>query len=641
VDSNVTETQLSGPSSSFKFAQAGAQLLVYNAGGTLLDTLNIANNVAQTLTFTDGSTTVTRSGAAMQVAGTLVTGTSSNPAAVTATTALNSAHTTPSTVAQGTGNASIYLGNSDSFASVNNNETIYGGAGTGTVTLAAGVTGVTEDSNVTETQLSGASASFKYAQAGAQLLVYNAAGTLLNTLNIANNIAQTLTFTDGSTTTTRSGAAMQVAGTLVTGTSSNPTSLTVTSSLDTTHKTPTIGTSGQVAITAAGTESGAAGNVTFNVAAGSYSNTINNFVAGDSVVMPAGVQATVVNTSFTDGTVTLQWASGGQTVNIVLTGLTNAQDQAAAFHAGSNTFTVSAAASTIPVTIALGNAVGSASMSAFAYGLTPILNNPYTGFNLVRDGVQTTLSFSSADLAALNNATTGGTQAELTTAINDAVAVFNTSAGAHVVITSNPTGNTYAATDGTPRTDGSYTLTETGHALTVPVTGGWVAAGGVAATNSFQASYTAGAAVATPVTTALTLALGNAASSASMSVFAYAVNPILNNPYTGFSLVRDGVQATLSFSSADLAALNSATTGGTQAELTAAINDAVAAFNTSAGAHIAITSNPTGNQYTAADGTPRTDGSYTLTEAGHALTPGVWLVGTQGSSGFQAYMASA
>ena len=260
----------------------------------------------------------------------------------------------------------------------------------------------------------------------------------------------------------------------MTGTSSNPASLTVTSSLDTTHKTPAIGTSGQVAITAAGTESGAAGNVTFNVAAGSYTNTITNFVVGDSVVMPAGVQATVVNSSFTDGTATLQWASGGQTVSIILTGLTNAQDQAAAFHAGSNIFTVSNATSTTALSIALGNAASSAAMPAFTYGLTPILNNPYIGFNIVRDGAQATLSFSSVDLAALNNTATGGTQAELTTAINDAVSAFNASAGAHIQVTQVANGNQYTAVDGTPRTDSSYTLTETGHALTVPTTIAWI-----------------------------------------------------------------------------------------------------------------------------------------------------------------------
>jgi hypothetical protein len=94
----------------------------------------------------------------------------------------------------------------------------------------------------------------------------------------------------------------------------------------------------QVAITGAGTESGAAGNVTFNVAAGNYTNTINNFVVGDSVVMPAGVQATVVNSSFTDGAIILQWTIQGQMVQITLTGLTNVQDTAAGFTAGSNTF---------------------------------------------------------------------------------------------------------------------------------------------------------------------------------------------------------------------------------------------------------------------------------------------------------------
>lgn len=81
-----------------------------------------------------------------------------------------------------------------------------------------------------------------------------------------------------------------------------------------------------VTIDKAGTDNAAAGNVTYNVTAGAYVHTIDGFGAGDKIVSPAGNAGTLVNSSFTDGQATIQYANSGVVTQIVLTGLTAAQD---------------------------------------------------------------------------------------------------------------------------------------------------------------------------------------------------------------------------------------------------------------------------------------------------------------------------
>ncbi len=89
---------------------------------------------------------------------------------------------------------------------------------------------------------------------------------------------------------------------------------------------PPAGVTATQAIGAAGTFSGATGNVQFNIALGNYSATITGFGAGDVLRGPTGVAASVTNNSFTDGEVQLSWSSAGQTVTITLTGITPGQD---------------------------------------------------------------------------------------------------------------------------------------------------------------------------------------------------------------------------------------------------------------------------------------------------------------------------
>lgn len=70
-------------------------------------------------------------------------------------------------------------------------------------------------------------------------------------------------------------------------------------------------------------------NTTYTVQAGNYSYTINGFDAGgDKLVGPAGTTPTVINSNFTDGKVTVQWAiDGNNIIQVTLADLTVAQDQ--------------------------------------------------------------------------------------------------------------------------------------------------------------------------------------------------------------------------------------------------------------------------------------------------------------------------
>lgn len=98
--------------------------------------------------------------------------------------------------------------------------------------------------------------------------------------------------------------------------------------------TPPAGTpvAQNVAVSATGNVSEtAATNTTYTVApvTSSYIYSIVGFGLGDKIVGPAGVSATVTDqASFTDGSLSLQFASGGNIVKVTLTGLTAAQDSA-------------------------------------------------------------------------------------------------------------------------------------------------------------------------------------------------------------------------------------------------------------------------------------------------------------------------
>ena len=153
---------------------------------------------------------------------------------------------------------------------------------------------------------------------------------------------------------------------------------------------------------------------------------------------------------------------------------------------------------TAAVTIALGNSSGQTGVGAVSnatYAATPITGNPFIGFTIVRDGVSAQLLFSAADLTALNTtAATAGTQAALTTAIQNAIAAYNTANGTNIQVTVNASGNAYSAVDTTPRVDSSYTLSETAHTLTVPSGNSWIVGpNGLPSNGGYDFAYVPGA----------------------------------------------------------------------------------------------------------------------------------------------------
>ena len=93
------------------------------------------------------------------------------------------------------------------------------------------------------------------------------------------------------------------------------------SSLTNTGAPPVTPTGNALAVSAAGSATASAGDVKFTFAAGNYAYSISGFSNGDILDFPDDVAATVRNTSTTDNSIDVQWASGGNVVLVTLTGL--------------------------------------------------------------------------------------------------------------------------------------------------------------------------------------------------------------------------------------------------------------------------------------------------------------------------------
>lgn len=83
-----------------------------------------------------------------------------------------------------------------------------------------------------------------------------------------------------------------------------------------------------VAVSGAGTVSAAAADISYTFQPGTYTYDISGFTAGDKLAFPAGAAATVDNPNWSDGVVSVQWASSSNVITVKLTGLTTAQDSA-------------------------------------------------------------------------------------------------------------------------------------------------------------------------------------------------------------------------------------------------------------------------------------------------------------------------
>jgi hypothetical protein len=113
--------------------------------------------------------------------------------------------------------AKIYLGTDDVFTVSNSGAALYGGPGSDTVTIAAGVTGVILDQNVERINLSGASSDYTFKQTGNKLNVYDATGsTLLVMVPVQGDSDGTLvSFSNGMASAALSGSVMKLGGATV------------------------------------------------------------------------------------------------------------------------------------------------------------------------------------------------------------------------------------------------------------------------------------------------------------------------------------------------------------------------------------------------------------------------------------------
>jgi len=140
--------------------------------------------------------------------------------------------------------------------------------------------------------------------------------------------SSTASTTTSSVTTTTAGATTTTAAATTTTAAATTTTAapTTTTTVATTTTTTLPGVS--VTVSAAGTDNASAANKSYSISplTSTYDYTITGFATGDKVFSPVGVTPTVVNNSFTDGNVTIQYASSGNVVRIILTGLTAAQD---------------------------------------------------------------------------------------------------------------------------------------------------------------------------------------------------------------------------------------------------------------------------------------------------------------------------
>ena len=314
LNQNIDRVNLPGASSSFTFKQAGNQLVVYDSlGANVIVTLPLQGDADGTqIGFGNGVFNAKLSSGVMSLGGAVVN--PSAPTGVNPATLTSTLEPTPSS----SSSASAYLQPNDVITIANSGVKVFGSSGAEALTLTSATNGIVFDQNMDRINLPGSHSNYKFLQTGNQINIYDALGTTL----IARGPVQSdgdgtlLSFDNGVGSVLISGGVMRLGGSVV----STATPSAITSSVFT--------NSGLVAVSGSGSGSAAGGDVTYTLAMGNYAYSISGFGPGDKIVSPAGVTPTLENGSYTDGSVMIQAASAGQTVQITLTGLTSAQDLA-------------------------------------------------------------------------------------------------------------------------------------------------------------------------------------------------------------------------------------------------------------------------------------------------------------------------
>jgi hypothetical protein len=273
--------------------------------------------MVQYSSFPGGAASATISAAGMRLGGALVT-----PNAITTLDPQLSAATLAPTSQSSAG---VFLAPNANFVAASGGIKIFGTSGGETVSLSRGVSSVDLDQNVERVQFVDLPISaLRFQQQGNRLLVYDATTLLARVPLQGDDDGTLITTNEGTMQAKVSAAGMRLGGSLV---SSVTPSNVVPLQIDTTAKGGRI----SAPITSTGTFNAATGDVTFSLASvtSSYDYTIAGFGAGDRIVGPSGVTPTITDQgSFTDGSLSVQYVSGGNVVKITLTGLTAAQDSA-------------------------------------------------------------------------------------------------------------------------------------------------------------------------------------------------------------------------------------------------------------------------------------------------------------------------
>jgi len=314
LDQNVDQVNLFLPSSLYQFQQAGNTIKVFDiTGKTLILSAPVQGDANGTLlSFPDGTASAKLATGVMTIGGAVVGSTA--PSFVSPTLSDNVASTLTSTKSQ------AYLAANDVYTVGNTGQLVYGSTGYEKVSFAPsdfygnGVYNVIYDQNVDEISHSTQTLSnYRFLQTGNTLNWYNSTG-LKGSIPVQGDADGTVfVFSDGTASAKLANGVMTLGG------------VTVSNVTATSLKIPGFATT----ITVDGTQKsldGSAGQVTFVVSAGTFSVNISNFKATDHLSFVNNDAVSVSNTSYTDGNVTLQYASAGQTANVVLTGLSPVED---------------------------------------------------------------------------------------------------------------------------------------------------------------------------------------------------------------------------------------------------------------------------------------------------------------------------
>lgn len=224
------------------------------------------------------------------------------------------------------------LTSTSAFNTVFGSSTITGGTGVATPTTASvsvAASGSNSDSSSVNTTYTFASGDYTYTISGfgsSDKLVFPTSSVL----TLSNS-----SYTDGIVTlqSVYGGKTSYVS---LTGLSAaTDAMLTSASAFNTVFGSSTItggtgtasATTASVSVTGAGSNSDSSSiNTTYTVSAGEYTYVVSGFGAGDKIDFPTSNTPTVVNSSFTDGEVILQYAAGGTTTVVRLTGLSSTND---------------------------------------------------------------------------------------------------------------------------------------------------------------------------------------------------------------------------------------------------------------------------------------------------------------------------